>query len=336
MRAPIRLAFVGCGFATRLHSRTLRAFRDRVVCLYASRDGGKAIAYNRRFAGDGAFDSYAAASGSERVDAVLVALPPAYHLEWTLRALRAGKHVIVEKPPFLRSADFDLVERTSQETGRRVFVAENYFYKPLARRLRAIVASGVLGEIGWVEVDARKYQSPGDWRAQPELSGGGALFEGGIHWVDLMANLGPAVRSVRARRLDRSSGAERNMVLNFEYEGGARGVLSHAWDTRSVLGPIRLSRIRGSRGTVTFESNGLFVLLRAPTTRLWLPDWTDAGGYRAMFADFLEALDVGHEPALSLARARRDLALVEAAYESVRGTPAPQPNGRAAAGAATS
>lgn len=324
----IRLAFLGCGSITRRHGRTLRALSDDIVCLYASRSGAKAIACNRRLGGVGAFDSYEAAMCSSRVDAVLIAVPPVYHLDLTLRALRAGKDVIVEKPPLARSADFDLVEQTCRETGRRALVAENYFYKPLVRRLRDIIQSGVLGEIRRIDVDARKYHRIRGWRAQPELAGGGALFEGGIHWVDLMANLGPVVSRVRGRRLDQgAAGPERNMVLHFEYEGGAAGVLTHSWDGSFVRGPIRFSRIVGSRGIVTFESNGLFVYLRGAATRLWFPDWRDGAGYVAMFRDFVCALHTGAEPAFSLSRARRDLELVEAAYRSAarvhrRGDPA--------------
>ncbi|MBI4419234.1 MAG: Gfo/Idh/MocA family oxidoreductase [Gemmatimonadetes bacterium] len=320
MEGHVRLAFLGCGSVTGLHSRTLRAFRKDVACLYASRDGSRALAYNRRFAGAGAFDSYEAAIGSERVDTVLIALPPALHLDWTLRALHAGKHVIVEKPPFLHAADFQLVEQAARDAGRRVLVAENYFYKPLARRLRDIVRSGVLGQVLHVDVDARKHQPVRGWRARAELAGGGALFEGGIHWVDLMANLGVTVHWVRARRLDAGTGPERGMVVHFEYQGGAGGVLTHSWDAHSVLGPLRLSRIFGSRGTVTFESNGLFVLLRGPRPGFWLPDWKDGGGYAAMFGDFLRALSTGREPDFTLERARRDLEWVEAAYRS---TPIP-------------
>ncbi len=100
------LAFLGCGLATRLHSKTLARFRRQVRCYYASRQPDTAMAYNPRYGGAGFFDSYEAALTDGRIDIALVATPPASHLQLTLAALRAGKHVIVDKPPFLRAGDF--------------------------------------------------------------------------------------------------------------------------------------------------------------------------------------------------------------------------------------
>ena len=77
-------------------------------------------------------------------------------------------------------------------------VAENYFYKPLARALRRLIAEGAVGELLFVHVNALKSQRRrGLARATPASPGGGALFEGGIHWVDLLANLGPRGRARR-------------------------------------------------------------------------------------------------------------------------------------------
>jgi predicted dehydrogenase len=96
------VAILGTGLAAELHTKTLRAVAPEVRRFYASRDGARAARLAARHGGAGHFASYEAAVASPDVDVVLIAIPPAAHLEWTLRALTAGKHVIVEKPPFLR------------------------------------------------------------------------------------------------------------------------------------------------------------------------------------------------------------------------------------------
>jgi predicted dehydrogenase len=318
---PVNLAFLGCGGITRTHSHTLRSFRSAVHCFYASRDPARAAAMARRFGGTGSFGSYAAALVNDRIDAVLVATPPDSHLELTLAALHHGKNVIVEKPAFLRAADFALVRAAEVRSGRRVLVAENYCYKPLACTLRRIVGSGLLGEVRFVELNAAKHQSPGGWRSNPIAAGGGALFEGGIHWIDLLANLGLRIEAVHGFRPGDWRTQERSMLVVAEYEEGAIGTLMHSWEIPSPLRGLRFSHIYGTRGSVSFESNGLFVLITGPKRRLLFPGLRDINGYQAMFRDFVAALQAGTEPVMSLARAQRDLELIEAAYKNVTAHP---------------
>jgi predicted dehydrogenase len=223
--------------------------------------------------------------------------------------------VIVEKPAFLSSADVGYVEAAVAKSGCRVLVAENYAYKPLTRVLRDVIRSGEIGEVRYLAVNALKLQHPAGWRNDESLAGGGALFEGGIHWMHLMADLGLTVESIHGFRPD-GTGIERSMLVVVQYEQGAVGTLHHAWDTRSLFRGLRLSRIYGTRGSVTFESNGLFAAVRTRGVRMVLPGLRDIGGYRAMLVDFIGCLRENREPLMTLAHARRDLELVEAAYQS--------------------
>ncbi|MEM9493512.1 MAG: Gfo/Idh/MocA family oxidoreductase, partial [Myxococcota bacterium] len=196
---PMRLALLGCGYAAELHSKTLRGMGDQIRRYYASRDAARAEEFCQRYGGDGHFGSYDQAIASPDIDVVAVLSPPAQHLDQTLAALRAGKDVIVEKPPFLRAADFDAIEAACAETGRQVFVAENYYYKPLAVKLRQLLAERVIGDVLFIHLNAIKQQDTADnWRDSAELSGGGARYEGGIHWINFLANLGLQVQAIRA------------------------------------------------------------------------------------------------------------------------------------------
>lgn len=315
---PLNLAFLGCGYATRLHSRTLSKMDPGVRRFYASRDGERAQAYARKYAGAGHFDSYEAAIHDPAIDTVLVATPPSTHLDLTLNALRADTHVIVEKPPFLRAVDFDAVEAALEDTTRRVMVAENYYYKPLTAVLRKALREGSVGDVLFVHVNALKEQQVDDWRGDARTSGGGALFEGGIHWISLLASLGMKVESISGVRVGDRHGLERSVAATIRYEGGAVGTLLFSWQVPSLLKGLRLSRVFGRGGSITFESNGLFVLIGGRRKRVIFPGLRDIAGYRAMFQDFLLTLRTGKEPEYGLELARRDLSLVEAAYRSMR------------------
>lgn len=314
---PLNLAFLGCGFATRLHSKTLSGFRNEVRCLYASRDAAKAAEYNHKFGGSGTFDSYEAASQSNEIDVVLVATPPAQHLDQTLMALQAGKHVIVEKPPFLRASDFAVVRKAAKAAGKRVFIAENYFYKPLAIKLRELIKSEVIGEPLFIHVNALKEQRIRDWRGDLSLSGGGALFEGGIHWINFIANLGWEIRAARGLRPGPKTEFEKSILVNVEYEDGPVGSLYYSWETPSLFKGLRLSKIYGRAGSITFESNGVFVFVRGNRGRFIFPGFGDIAGYKAMFADFIKSIRENVEPQFNLDLAERDLKLIEDIYASL-------------------
>ena len=122
MPDPLHIAFLGCGFITEVHSRQLRALGGAIATRYASRERARAEDYCRRFGGTAGYGDYLSAIADPQVDAVVVAVPPAYHLDLTLRALEAGKHVLVEKPAFLTLADYETVRAARDRAGRVVLV----------------------------------------------------------------------------------------------------------------------------------------------------------------------------------------------------------------------
>ena len=314
MNASLGIAMLGCGHIARQHSRMLRSIDPSIRRYGASRLPARAREFAAETHASGWFDSYAEALGSACVDAVLIATPPLHHLALSLDALAAGKHVIVEKPAFLSPADCRTIARAATDAGRVVLVAENYAYKPLAAVLQDVIGSGELGDVRFVFLNALKYRRARDWRDDAELSGGGALFEGGVHWMDLLANLGLTVESVQGYWPGDQRGDERSMAVVAQYEEGGVGVLLHSWESPSLLRGLRLSKVTGVRGSITFESNGGFAVIRGRRTRLVIPSLRDAGGYRAMLSDFVRVLTRGGEPLMTLARAEHALALIREAY----------------------
>jgi len=310
--APIKMAFLGCGNATRMHSKTLA--KRPVRRFYASRSGDHASEYNERFGGAGSFPSYEAAIADPDIDAVFVATPPDTHLELTLAALRAGKHAIVEKPPFLRSSDFAQVREAAAAGGVRAYVAENYFYKPLLACLQELLAEGAIGDPLFVSFNALKTQQVSGWRNDRGVAGGGALYEGGIHWVSFAASLGLPELTVHGSRPCPDGGPERSMMLALRYGDGPVGSLLYSWEVPSLFKGLRISRIWGREGSITFESNGIFVLVRGRRKRVLFPGLRDIAGYGAMFDDFLRSMRDDDKPAYDLDLAERDLRLVEQAY----------------------
>jgi predicted dehydrogenase len=326
MPQPLRIAFLGCGFITGVHSRNLRALRSEIVCSYASREGAKSAEYCRRHRGAGSFDDYARAIADPAIDAVVIAVPPRFHLELALAALEAGKHVLVEKPAFFTLGDYETVRAARERAGRVVLVGENDHYKPLAVTLRRLLADGVVGDMVFAHFTtiARRLKTADDWRNDESMAGGDAFFEEGIHWLHLAGSLGPRILpgSVRGYRPPPSGeGPDRrakSMLVSFQYDNGAAGSLYYSREVPSLLKGLRLSKIFGRRGVVTFESNGAFVMARgAGLPRLILPGFRDIRGYQAMYRDFTRAIREGRAPEMSLERAIEDQRLMDQVYATL-------------------
>lgn len=141
----------------------------------------------------------------------------------------------------------------------------------------------------------------------------GALYEGGVHWIDFLTKLGE-VRGVRGHAPGPRGAVERSMLVTLDYASGAVGTLAYSWEVPATARGLRLSKIYGRAGTITFETNGLWVLCHGTRTRLYLPGLRDLAGYHAMWADFVRAWRDDTEAAMTFEHARRDLELVEQAY----------------------
>lgn len=309
------MAFLGCGAAALMHSRTLAKVAPRLPRLYASRIGEKARSFSESYGGSGWFDGYESALADPHISVVVVTTPPATHFALARQALQAGKHVVVEKPAFLTTAELDDIAALAAAADRQVLVAENYYYKPIAFRLRELIATGAIGELKLVWLNATKQQRVAGWRCDPLLAGGGPLFEGGVHWINVLAHLGPEIESIECEEC----GGPMTTVTRVRYRGGAIGLLAYSWELKSRLNGVHMSRMYGSHGSVAFETNGIFALLRGPRARVLLPGLRDLMGRRAMWLDFMAALKQPRAPQFTLARARVDVALLERA---LAGSPA--------------
>lgn len=324
MPEPLRIAFLGCGFITRVHSRNLRSLRSDIVCSYASRDRAKADAFCREHGGAGSYADYASAIDDPRIEAVVIAVPPRFHLDLTLQALAAGKHVLVEKPAYLRMDDYQTALQARARARRVILVGENDHYKPLAVQLRRLLREGVIGDMVFAHFStiAKKLKAADDWRNDEAMAGGDAFFEEGIHWLHLAGSLGPTITSVHGYRPSPSrEGPDtrvKSMMVAFRYDNGAVGSLYYSREVPSLLRGARLSKLFGREGIITFESNGALVVVRGKgAPRLIFPGVRDIRGYQAMYRDFARAIRTGGDPEMSLERAIEDQRLMDQIYASL-------------------
>ncbi|OBZ97070.1 oxidoreductase [Pararhizobium polonicum] len=145
-----------------------------VVTAIASRDLSRARDMADRFSVPHAFGSYEEMLASDLIDAVYIPLPTSQHVEWTIKAANAGKHVLCEKPIALKASEIGaLIEARDRN---RVLISEAYMvtYSPVWRKVRTLLAEGAIGTLRHVQGAFTYFnRDAGNMRNMPELGGGG-------------------------------------------------------------------------------------------------------------------------------------------------------------------
>lgn len=159
------------------HELVIPAIQDAencVVSAIASRDLAKARAMADRFSAPHAFGSYEEMLASDKIDAVYIPLPTSQHVEWTIKAADAGKHVLCEKPIALHADEID--QLIAARDRNKVLVTEAYMvtYSPVWRKVRSLLAEGAIGTLKHVQGAFTYYnRDPGNMRNIASLGGGG-------------------------------------------------------------------------------------------------------------------------------------------------------------------
>jgi predicted dehydrogenase len=125
----------------------LRASGRNTLVAVASRDAARGRAHAQEWDIKGVFDSYEAMLASPDVDVIYNPLPNSLHAEWTIKALRAGKHVLCEKPLTTRVEDVDAIAAAARETGKVVAEAFMYRHHPQTLKVKELIDGGAIGEV---------------------------------------------------------------------------------------------------------------------------------------------------------------------------------------------
>lgn len=192
MTRPLRWGLLGTAHINRRLIPALRTARRSTIAAVASRDPSRADSHAREYNIPVAHGSYDALLHDRGVDAVYIPLPNALHVEWTLRALDAGKHVLCEKPLALVPDDVERIEAVARAGA--LVVAEGFMYRhePLIARVVQLVRDGEVGAITHMSAGFTYLPSrTADVRLEASL-GGGSLWDIGCYCVNAVRLLAGA------------------------------------------------------------------------------------------------------------------------------------------------
>jgi predicted dehydrogenase len=208
---------------------------------YASRYGARA------------FTSYDELLANPNVDAVSICTPSGMHADQAITALRAGKHVLLEKPMALTARDALRIREAEAEYGKLVSVVFQTRYVEDIRYLKGLIDDGRFGTLAFCDLYMKYWRDPtyysaSPWRGTFAMDGGGALMNQGIHGVDVMHFLFGEAKLIGARvkTLVHDIETEDTAAAVVEYPSGALGVIEAS--TSANPGFSRKIEINGSRG----------------------------------------------------------------------------------------
>jgi UDP-N-acetyl-2-amino-2-deoxyglucuronate dehydrogenase len=352
--ARAKIALVGAGVIGAVHGQVISELADRVqlaavVDLHPDRAKRLAVEHGGEF-----FTSLTEALAAVPIDVVVVCTPTGRHGEVAIEALRAGKHVIIEKPAETTVAKTDQIIEAQRKAGRLVAVISQHRFDPSTEIALAAIEKGELGRLttGIAAIDwwrGQSYYDSGEWRGTWELDGGGALMNQGVHTVDLLvATMGRPVEvfaytdTLAHQRIE----VEDVAVAVVRFESGALGVL-HA-TTAAYPGLSARLHVHGDQGSIVIDNDLLTFIHTTPqgsgaaersygsasdsinqvdnydlTEQTGPTAGSNAGGlsplaHRRQYENFLAALAGREALRVDLETNRQSIAIITGVYESAR------------------
>jgi predicted dehydrogenase len=329
----IGVGIVGLGMAVKPHVLALKELESQVEVVGAFSPSAQRRETFARTYHIPVVGAYEALLEDPRVDALFILTPPRTHAELALRAGRAGKHVLLEKPIDVTYAASKALVREFDAIGRILAVVFQLRFRPAALVMRELLAEEALGKLLSVSASVRWWRSP-EYYAEPgrgmlARDGGGVLLTQAIHTLDLMLSLAGPVSSVAAQcrtSVLRSMDTEDIGCGVVRFECGAVGVV----DATTAAFPGYPERIdfAGTRGSAVLEAERLTAHIQGKPVREVSGSLAGGGGadpmafstepHRRLIADFIDAVRLGREPVASGRSALAVHGLIDAMLQSSR------------------
>ncbi|HVU16513.1 MAG TPA: Gfo/Idh/MocA family oxidoreductase [Candidatus Didemnitutus sp.] len=332
-------AIIGLGMIADFHAQAIAGLRGGRLVGVASRDLNRARAFAARHQVGFATDRIDQLCARPDVDVVCITTPAAAHMEPALECIRAGKHLVIEKPLDVSTERIDRILAAAESAGVVVAAIFQGRLGDGANAIKTAVAGGRLGRVVLASAavkwhrDARYYAGP---RGTLAADGGGVLMNQAIHSIDLLqwyAGLPREVNCRVARRVHLGIETEDTACATLQFPDGALGTLEAT--TGAWPGWSRRIELCGEKGSVALEDDRIVrwdfdearpgdADFRVTASAASLGSGASAAnaitalGHQRQLQDLVDALQNNRAPAVDGKAARNAVAIVQAMYESAR------------------
>ena len=321
---------IGCGAIARLHAKAISNIQGaKLLAVY-----DYSYEYAQKFAQEHncvAYRSLDEMLSQNDIKIVNICTPSGLHAEQIVKAAKAKKHIIVEKPMAITKDQLEQAISAVQENGVKLEVVSQLRFTPSIQKLKKAIDEGKLGRILFADFGMKYYRSQeyynqGGWRGSWKMDGGGALMNQGIHGIDLLQYLIGGVKSVYAqcRTMARDIEVEDTANVLVEYENGAIGVIQGT--TVAEPGYPRIIEITGTKGTVRVREDVIECWdIEGEDQEKDSVSLFDSGSdpmafsekfHEMQFLDLISAIENDTKPFVDEIEGRKPVDIILAAYQS--------------------
>ena len=291
--------------------KPLRGSKRTELLAVASRSQSSADAYAREWKIPRAYGTYDELLSDPDIDVIYNPLPNNMHTEWTVKAMRAGKHVLCEKPLALTLAEVDEIIAVSKETGKVVTEAFMYRHHPQTLKVQEIVASGVLGKLQLIKGSFTfTLNRKGNYRFVKEM-GGGSIWDVGCYPISYARMVvGEEPVEVFGWQVLGQDGADDTFVGQMKF---SNGVLAQ-FDSSFILPPRKFMEIVGREGILKipnpFNPRGKCEIILSKDGVDKTINFKNVDLYSGEVEDMCNAVEFGNKPRVSLDDSRGNAAVI--------------------------
>ena len=324
-----------------VHADAISKMADTTLAGVYARSPEKGLDFVGKFGGQ-YYPELDQLLASDDIDIVTIATPSGLHLEPVLKAAKAGKHIICEKPLEVDIQRIEEMIKVCRENGVVLAGIFNRRFNPAVEILAKAVKENRFGTLSICDAQVKWYRDQayydsGAWRGTWELDGGGALMNQSIHTIDLLIYLAGDIKRVSAKTACLTHSGievEDNAVAIVEFKNGAIGTITGSTSCWSSTGLPAEVQISGSEGSVILTDDQFRVWdFKNQTSddeivkkELMLDSKGGAGandprainslGHQRNFEDLIEAIENGRDPLVTGEEAMRSVKLINAIYKS--------------------
>jgi len=321
----VRWGIMGFGAFTDLRvGRAIMSSPDHELVAIMSRNINKAKKYAKKYSAQYYYDSAQNLVSNPDINAVYIVTPNYQHCKYTCMAAEKGLHVLCEKPMAMNLREAQRMVTLCRQNNVKLMIGNMMRFHSCHQWAKDCVKKGLLGEITVVRAKFEFYCSPEptQWRFVPELSGGGAIMDVGIHCIDLLRYLvEKEVTQVSAFVNTRSYSFPIDVTsqILMKFDNGILGTVNVSFDNKYPVNGFEICGIEGSlvgEGSIGQKSTGKVTLITSKGPEIYESKLTNP--YVAEIEHFAECIEHNQEPMINGEEGIKDLKICLAAYQSSR------------------